>query len=135
MRYFIESVTTYSTTGKSRKGALLQAVAKKFEHSIISDEGALNEFIRTLRHFVTACNNSFPGAPLYLTTNKASGQISVHPKATGSEATVFAIHYAPIGSTFDLYSINCALLGSIGNLDSRIARAIDELRAQEGGEA
>lgn len=134
MRYFIESVTTYSTTGKSRKGALLQAVAKKFEHDIIADDSALREFISTLRHFVTACNNSYPGAPLYLTANKASGRISVHPKATGSEATVFAIHYAPIGDTFDIFSITPALMASIRNLDSKLASAIDELRAQEGGE-
>ena len=121
MRYFIESVTTYSTTGKSRKGALLQSVAKKFEHSIIADEITMIEFIHTLRHFVTVCNNTFPGAPLYLTADDGSGQISVHPKATGSEATVFAIHYAPIGSTYDLFSLNCALMGSIGNIDTRIA--------------
>ena len=132
MRYFIESVTTYSTTGKSRKGALLQTIVTGYEHAVLADEHTLARFIRTLRLIVDACNKTFSGSTLYLSVS--DGYISVHPQSTGSEAHVVTIHYAPIGFTYETYSVAGPLVSSVENLATPVARALDELAEQEGGE-
>jgi len=51
MKYFINSVQTYSTSGKSRKGALLQSVASLFEGVIVDDE-ALSTMTRVFKALV-----------------------------------------------------------------------------------
>ena len=98
MMYFIESVTTYSTSGKSRKGAAIQAAARKFEHALLSDGTSLISLVSRLRDLVNVCNENFRGALLYIswTRDGESGQISIHPKSTGSEPHVVNIHYAPV---------------------------------------
>ena len=99
MNYFIETVTTYSTSGKTRKGAAIQAAAKPFEHrELFGGESALTVLVARLRALVRVCNANFRGAELCLSwhRNGDQGQISVHPKATGSEQPVVTISYAPI---------------------------------------
>ena len=105
MNFFIESVTTYSTPGKTRKGAIIQAVAKPFEHALLIETSALNELVSRLRALVNVCNNNYRGSQLYLSWNKDgdSGHISVHPKKSGSELNVVTISYAPVKTRlFDL---------------------------------
>lgn len=98
MMFFIESVTTYSTSGKTRKGAAIQAAASKFEHNLLSDGTALSALVSQLRILVKVCNDNFRGSELFLTWHRDnnSGQISIGPRATGYESPVASIHYAPI---------------------------------------
>lgn len=102
MSYFIETVTTYATSGKTRKGAAIQAAVKPFEHALIFDSTSLSVLVSRLRTLVRVCNSCFRGAELFLSWNRngESGQISVHPKQTGFEASVVTIHYAPIVNRF-----------------------------------
>lgn len=99
MNYFVETVTVYSTSGKSRKGAAIQAAAKPFEHKeLFGGESALTVLVARLRALVRVCNANFRGAELFLSWHRDGdqGQISVHPKSTGFETPVVTISYAPV---------------------------------------
>ena len=98
MIYFIESVTTYSTSGKTRKGAAIQAVISKFEHNLLSDGTALSALVFQLRKLVKVCNNNYRGSELFLYWHRDedSGQISIGPKASGYETPVASLRYAPV---------------------------------------
>lgn len=99
MNYFVETVTVYSTSGKTRKGAAIQAAAKPFEHKeLFGGQSTLNVLVARLRALVRVCNANFRGAELFLSWHRDGdqGQISVHPKPTGFESPVVTISYAPI---------------------------------------
>ncbi len=98
MTYFIETVTTYATSGKTRKGAIIQAAAKPFEHKLLTAGSTLDELVSRLRALVRVCNANYRGAELCLSWHRDgdSGQISVHPQQTGSEQNVVTISYAPV---------------------------------------
>lgn len=97
MKYFIESVNTLSTTGKSRKGAILQAVVRRFEHTIIADDESLSEFINQLKNLIDVVNQKYSGKDASLQTVK--GHIYANSGCTGHEAYIFSISYAPVGVT------------------------------------
>lgn len=96
MRFFIETVTTYSTSGKTRKGYAIQQAVKPFEHILLMDDQAFKELYYNIERLVAVCNARFRGAELFVSHNrqKDCGQISVHPKATGSESPVVTVSYA-----------------------------------------
>lgn len=94
MIHFIESVTTYATSGKTRKDAIIQAVASQFEHSLLADDTALESMVTQLRKLVDVCNRNFKGK--HLTLHWSPGHISVRPSQTGYEQMVVSISYAPV---------------------------------------
>lgn len=114
MRYFIESVNTLTTTGKSRKGALLQSIVKRFEHTVLKGDDALTYFIGFLQGLVDTSNASYRGKTVTLHTNP--GHIYAKNDNNGHEAHIFSISYAPIGDEFCFYDVPSAILGSVENL-------------------
>lgn len=136
MKFFIESVTTYATSGKTRKGSIIQAAAKPFEHVELSDESTLKEFVSRLRALVRVCNSNYRGSTLALSwiRNGDSGQISVHSPKTGSEQNVVTISYAPIKRhLFDL-----TVFPVIGEVIRKQAPEIYQkvmMKSSEGGES
>lgn len=141
MKYFVESVTTYVTTGKTRKGAILQTVAKQFEHTIIGDDDALSALVYTLKCLVDAVNNTYKGKPLLLEFNRDAGYIDVKPVNNCNDNHVFSINYACVGATN--YSLDMrALVGNTTcNLDQALSREFRRIEREkyhcdikEGGE-
>lgn len=96
MRYFIESVHTLNTTGKSAKGALLQAIAKKYEHIILQDDRTLAELVATLRRLVEAVNACYRGKQVVLEHDPGIGYITAGANLSGEGAYIFNIIYAHI---------------------------------------
>ena len=141
MRYFIESVNTLSTTGKSRKGATMQAVALRFEHITLDGSEALNVFVAYLRGLVEACNATFTGKPVMLHHNAGSHYIYAANDNNGHEAHIFSISYAPVEDEMPFYQVAEAMMQSTYNICGQaFAETVQELakshiREQEGGEA
>lgn len=102
MKYFINSVQTYSTSGKSRKGALRQSVASLFEGVIVDDE-ALSTMTRVFKALVASVNRHYKGKPLSLATGP--GWLCVKPEYNGNDNHVFNISYMPIKDTFHATNI------------------------------
>ena len=94
MKFFIETVTTYSTTGKSKKGAAIQTAVKTLEHCLLTDEDALASLTLQLTRLVEVCNDKYKGNPakLHITT----GHFSIRPPETGNETPIATIQYAPV---------------------------------------
>ena len=132
MKYFVESVLTYNTTGKSRKGALLQRVASQFEHQIIGDHQALEALIADIRKLVTACEQTYKGKPLGVFFDKRNCRICVedlNPRADINTA-VFTICYAPVGLTLFSSNVHHAIYSSVASgADSKLLEAY-----KKGGE-
>ena len=132
MKYFVESVLTYNTTGKSRKGALLQRVASQFEHQIIGDHQALEALVADIRKLVDACNTIYKGAPLKVNYSKANYRICVEaakPRADINTA-VFTILFAPVGLTLFSSNVHHAIYSSVASgADSKLLEAY-----KKGGE-
>lgn len=103
--YFIESVTTYSTTGKTKRGEILQRVAERFEHMVLINETALSAFANQLRILVDVCNTSLPGKPAEFRWWKDSGAMAVGTGAESCDTYIFMIHYAPIMGNLGAYQI------------------------------
>lgn len=115
MKYFVESVLTYNTTGKSRKGALLQKTAAQFEHQIIGDHQALEALVADIRKLVAACEKLYKGKPLGVFFDKRNCRICVedlNPRADINTA-VFTICYAPVGLTLFSSNIHQAVYTSV----------------------
>ena len=95
MMYFIETVATYTTSGKTRKGYAIQQAVKPFEHILLMDDEAFKAFYYGIQRLVEVCNTRYRGGELFVAHNrqKDCGQISVHPKATGSESAVVTVAY------------------------------------------
>lgn len=143
MRYFVESVNTYNSTGKSRKGAILQKVARQFEHVVIGDHNALLALLKALERLVAACNNSFRGKTLKVCYNKYSYYISVEPEDKGfSEQVIFSMQLAPMGLTLFSSNIHQAVHSDLKAfddkklLDAYYSKPVDDLLdRQKGGQA
>lgn len=116
MRYFIESVNILTTTGKSRKGALLQSIVKQFEHTVLKGDDALSFFVGHLKALVDTCNAAYRGKTVTLHFNPASCHIYAKNDNNGHEAHIFSICYAPIGKEFFFYDIPGAIIEPIENL-------------------
>lgn len=116
MRYFIESVNTLTTTGKSRKGALLQSIVKRFEHTVLKGNDALTYFVGFLQGLVDSSNASYRGKPVTLHFNPDSCHIYANNDNNGHEAYIFSICYAPIGDELCFYDVPGAILESVENL-------------------
>lgn len=141
MRYFVETVTTYNATGKSRKGAILQKVAQRFEHVIIGDHNALLALIKVFERLVAACNKVYRGKILKVSYNRYSYYLCVESvDRSFNESVVFSMQLAPVGLTLfasnihqsahdDLVSHNDRKL-----LDAYYAKQIDEALSKGGDE-
>ena len=112
MRYFVESVTVYSTTGKTRKGAMLQKAALQFEHIIIGDHVALKALIKAFRTLTAACDKVYLGAPLRVAYSDY--QLRVKPeKQSFDEKSIFIMHLAPVGLTHFSSNIHQAVYTTV----------------------
>ena len=136
MRYFIESVNTLTTTGKSRKGALLQSIVKRFEHTVLKGSDALAFFIGHLQALVDTCNAAYRGKTV--TLHVCPGHIYAKNDNNGHEAHIFSISYAPIGDEFYFYDVPGAILESVENLCGHkfatdVEAVAKTLRKQKGG--
>ena len=127
MMYFIESVTTLTSTGKSRKGALLQTVVKPIEHTLLKGDAAVVILVKYLQALVDKCNSSFRGNTVYLHFNPESFHIYACGEKTGSEAYIFSISYAPVKEQFFFYDLPGAILSPIENVCGRdFAQEVDD---------
>lgn len=139
MRYFIKSVNTIATTGKSKKGALLQTIAKRFEHTVLKGDAALAYFVDYLQALVDTCNAAYRGKAVTLHFDHDSCYIYAKNDNNGHEAYVFSISYAPIVDEFYFYEVPGTILGPVENLCGRkfatdIEAAAKTLCRQKGGE-
>ena len=134
MMYFIESVNTLSTTGKSRKGAILQAVTKKFEHTILVDEHALSAFIHQLHCLINAFNARYKGKTVYLQYSTGSSHIYANTGCTGHEAYIFSISYATVGLDLRAHTVRNEITDSLYNLDRELLAEYRKEAYKEGGE-
>ena len=115
MKYFIESVHTLNSTGKTKKGALLQVIAQKFVHKVIADDDALTALDNQLRNLVKACNTIYHGKELKISHNRWSGYLSCSPQENATEAIVFAIQYARIGDTMTASMVRASINETLAN--------------------
>ena len=134
MMYFIESVNTLTTTGKSRKGAILQAVAKRFEHTILVDEHTLTAFIHQLHCLVNAVNARYSGKEVFLQYGTGAGHIYANNGSTGHEAYIFSISYAPVGIDLRAHTVRNEITDSLFNLDRELLAEYRKDAYKEGGE-
>ena len=134
MMYFIQTVNTLSTTGKSRKGALLQAIANRFEHAVLVDKTALEAFIHQLQCLVNAVNARYKGKTVFLEYSLDSGYIRAHNGSTGHESHIFLISYAPVGIDLRPHTVRNEITDSLFNLDRGLLAEYRKEAYKEGGE-
>lgn len=134
MMYFIESVNTLSTTGKSRKGAILQAVTKRFEHTVLVDGRALCALIHQLHCLVNAVNARYKGKEVFLQHGTDSGHIYANNGSTGNEAYIFSISYAPVGIDLRAHTVRNEITDTLFNLDRKLLAEYRKEAYKEGGE-
>ena len=89
--YFVDNVTTYIAASKTKRGALLQKVAKGFEHFLLVDGLAVERLVETLRDLVEVVNANTKGRrfPLILIYDQWTNCIDVHTAGTSGDNTVF----------------------------------------------
>ncbi len=140
MTYSLESVTTITSTGKSRKGAILQATVKQFEHTILVGDEAVSALICQLKALIYAVNARYPGKPVVLQHSTDSGHIYANNGYTGSEGYIFSISFAPVGDDLRYYNIRSKIAESVENIDrellseyNKCAYKVGEIR-KEGGD-
>lgn len=134
MMYFIESVSTLTSTGKSRKGAILQAATKHFEHTILVDERALSAFISQLHCLVKAVNTRYKGKEVFLQYSTDSGHIYANNGSNGHEAYIFSICYAPVGLDLRAHTIRNEITDLLFNLDRELLAEYRKEAYKEGGD-
>lgn len=120
MMYFVHSVQTYVTSGKTRKGALLQEVAMKFKSAVLSEE-ALAVLIRSFRILVDVVNANFKGKPLKLSTGE--GWICVKPANGLDDNHVFSISFQLMGKHYLGHNVHKEFHYTLTNADPDIAKA------------
>ena len=122
--YFIESVDTLPSTGKTRKGAALQAVVEQFEHTILVDKVALRALFRQLQALVDAVNARYPGMTvlmhIFSDSDSDTGYICAGNDPTGFDGFIFSIHYVPVGDDLHYDNISSRILESVENIDCRL---------------
>lgn len=133
--YFIESVTTYSTSGKTRKGAILQSVAKCYEHRVLCDGNALSAMVASLSLLVDVVNATCKGKPLKLCYNADAGWICVKPESGYNDNHVFSIQYAPVCEHFYASNIRADIYDTLKQQDNELAKAFIKgaYKSKEGG--
>lgn len=131
MKYFVENVTTYVTTGKTRKGSILQVVARQFEHTIIGDDDALSALVYSLKCLVEAVNNTYKGKPLRLEFKRDAGYIDVKPVNNCNDNHVFSINYAPVGSTNYSLDMRSLVGNTTCNLDQALSREFRRIEKEK----
>lgn len=104
MMYFIKTVSTYLSTGKTKKGKVLQTVATSFEYAIMRDNVALSAFVNSLDRLVDVCNSKFKGASLKLEWSHNNSYISVRHE-NNPDNVVFSIHYAPVRDDIAAFNV------------------------------
>ena len=137
MKYFIESVTTYSTTGKTRKGAILQSVAMTYEHKMMCDGNALSAMVFSLKLLVDVVNATCKGKPLKLEHSHDAGWICVKPESGFNDNHVFSIHYAPVCGSFYASNIRADIYDCLKQQDEELAKAFvkEAYKLTKGGVA
>jgi len=136
MMYFIESVTTYSTSGKTRKGAILQSVAKNYEHRVLCDGNALSAMVTSLKLLVDVVNTTCKGKPLKLDHSADAGWICVKPESRFNDNHVFSIQYAPVCGHFYASNIRADIYDTLKQQDNELAKAfiMEAYKSKKGGE-
>lgn len=132
MKYFIETVQTYTVSGKTKKGRILQGVASSFEHAILADHDALISLVRDLACLVDTVNKAFKGSRLILIHSESNGYICVKPENNYNDNHVFCIYYAPVASNLETIDIMPKLEASLWDLG---AADIYSAIIEKGGEA
>ena len=132
MRYFIESVTTYSTSGKSRKGAILQTAVQRFEHTILGDDTALSAFVFQLRRLVDAVNSNYKGKTVMLRHNASSGHICATVDSSGYSTDIFSISYAPVGETIFASNVRNEITDVLYNVDRKLLAEYRKIAYTDG---
>lgn len=117
MRFFIDNVTVYATAGKTRRGALLQAIANQFEHCILGDVATLDKLVERLEEAVRLANLGSKGKPLklehYRDYGHCGGQICVKPVSNANDNHVFTISYKPVAQTLFASNVSMEIAGSL----------------------
>ena len=132
MKYFIQRVTTYSSTGKTKKGAAIQTAVEPLEHCLLTDENALASLTLELKNLVDVCNLKYTGNPIKL--HITTGQFSICPPKTGSEPPVATISYAPVLAMVTADDIRVEIVNALFEDYRDIASEYME-QAMKGGEA
>lgn len=123
--YFVESVSTLSTFGKTRKAELLQKMSRRFEHTLIVDESALDTFIHQFEVLVAVCNKKYKGKTVYLRHNSKSGHIYAC-KGVPADGYIFMISYVPVVQQMPPHEICNVFSDAVWMLDKRIFRKFCE---------
>ena len=117
MRFFIDNVTVYATAGKTRRGALLQAIANQFERCILGDVAALEKLVERLEEAVRMANLGSKGKPLmlahYRDYGQCGGQICAKPVSNAKDNHVFTISYKPVAETLFSSNVSMMIAGSL----------------------
>lgn len=127
--YFVESVHTLTSTGKTRKGALLQEVARQFEHKVLADEEALANLMLSLKHLVETCNKRYKGTEVHFTCHYDAGAISAYNGNPGNAPDIFIISYAPMGERLHASTVRNLISNTVNNIDVETLKAYHK----EGG--
>lgn len=113
MMYFIESVTTFQSSGKSKKGALLQAAVSNLEHNFFGDDDGLFALRDQLSKLVDLCNKEYKGSKMFLKWHEDACQIEVISDSTSERCPVFRICYAPMKGCIPATIVGLELADSI----------------------
>lgn len=132
MKYFVTSVNILSTTGKSRKGAILQAAAKRFEHTIIADDDALSALVHQLKCLVDSCNETFPGKDAILHSSLPSGYVYANTGSTGHESCIFCLSFVPIGGLVYAHIVRNAISDALYDNEPALLPAYRKHAYKEG---
>lgn len=127
--YFVESVLTLTSTGKTRKGALLQKVAEQFEHKILADEDALANLVLRLDNLVETCNKRYKGTEVSFTCDFDAGAISAYNGNPGNAPYIFIIGFAPMGERLPASTVRNLISNTVNNIDVETLKAYHK----EGG--
>lgn len=90
MMFFIDTVQTFSTSGKSTKGQALQQMAKRFERVLVQGEDAPIKITLAMRETASSLDNSsYRGRATYVDCTLDStgdyGQITAYPVSDSAD--------------------------------------------------
>ena len=136
MKYIIDRVSLCSNSDTTEKEALLQSVAKHFEHYVLGGGDALLCLLKYLRGLVKLANKRYGGDEIkvYL----LDGEIFAS-KGDALYIHIFTLSYAPI--KYDLFGshIRGLIKETVMAKDQELAKAFIEMQLnssheEEGGE-
>ncbi len=84
MMFFFDTVQTFSTTGKSAKGQVIQEIAKRFEHVLVQGDDAPLKIVMAMREQAQIIDKRFnrgraTHVDYHVDRDGDSGQISAIP--------------------------------------------------------